>query len=372
MWKIWKEEVYKIASRKIIWLGLLLLLLFVTARLFTERSHYSVTIDGQAYFGQEAIDKDQALTAQYAGILTEEKVQQIYTDFGFYFYDTARDIPVGNFCNKYITRQMTNFNQLDSENPETVRFLQGEAWEQNAAPLLTGDVRFDYVYGWNDLKETYSFLTVMALSVIFIIGASPVFSEEYTLKTANILLTTQRGKKNGIRIKTWAALFLTASSYCVFTVYLWLIYRSVYGTQGLDASAVLIGVTPTGFCPADIRGFFRFSFALGLVSVLLLTSITLAVSALCPNAFLTVIISLAVFLVPYVWMNTLAMMLPPFFPAGLVKAVSHFMVSMPFYLSTNWGFGFSAGQIGMHMGIAGIAGLLCAWTGYCRFRNHQG
>lgn len=373
MWRIWKEEVYKIASQKILWLGLLLLLLFVTMRLFTERNHYSATIDGQVYRGQEAIDQDRALTAKYAGILTEDKVRQIYDDFGFYNYDEAKDISTGNFCSEYMTRKMTNYNQIDPENAETVRFLEGDAWEQNAAPLLKGTVRFDYTYGWNDLKETYSFLMVMALFIIFIIGISPVYSEEYTLKTADILLTTQRGKKNGIWMKVTAALFLATAVYCVFSAYLWLIYRIVYGTQGLDASPVLIEIGMTGgFCPADIRGFFRLSFALGLAGVLLLTSITLAVSALCRNAFFTVVISLAMFFVPYVWMNILAMMLSPLFDSDLTRTVSHFMVSMPFYLPVNWGFGFSAEQLGIHVVIAAGAGMISMVLGYWKFRNYQG
>jgi len=91
MWNIWKQEIYKTASRKILWLGLLLLLLIVHLRLYEERSRYSVTIDGQSYSGHEAIEKDQALTAAYAGILTEEKVHQIYQEFGFYYYDPQQD-----------------------------------------------------------------------------------------------------------------------------------------------------------------------------------------------------------------------------------------------------------------------------------------
>lgn len=374
MWEIWKEEVYKIACRKIIWLGLFLLLLFVSMRLFAEKSNYTVTIDGQVYRGQEAIDQDRALTAKYAGILTEAKVQQIYHDFGFYYYDEARDVSAGNFCNEYITNKMTNYNYIDPEHAETVQFLQGDAWEQNAAPLLKGNIQFDYTYGWNDLKETHSLLMIMALLVIFIIGISPVYSEEYTLKTADILLTTQRGKKNGIWMKITAALFLTAAVYCIFSLYLWLIYRIVYGTQGLDASPVLIGIgmTPDGFCPADIRGFFQLSFVLGLTGVLLLTSITLAISALCRNAFLTVVISLAIFFVPYVWMNVLAVMFPLLFHTDLSKAVSHFMVSMPFYLPVNWGFNFSIKQLGMHGGIAAAVGIFSAVLGYWKYRNYQG
>ena len=41
MWTIWKEELCKMISRKIVWLGIFLLLAFVTVRLYEERYHYT-------------------------------------------------------------------------------------------------------------------------------------------------------------------------------------------------------------------------------------------------------------------------------------------------------------------------------------------
>lgn len=377
-WHIWKEEICKIASRRLLWTGLLLFLAFISLRLFSERNYYSVTIDGQIYRGQEAITKDQELTAGYAGILTEEKVRQIYEDFGFSYYDEKADVKSGNFCNEFITTNMTNYNQI-AENGHTgasadqnIQFLQGEAWDQKAAPLLNGTVRFDYVYGWNDLKEIYSITMMIAVFILFIIGLSPVFSEEYMLRTAAILLTTQHGKRSAIWLKMSAALSFVTFLYTAVSVYLWLIYRNVYGTQGLDASPALIGITPAAYCPADIRTFFLLSFGLGLAGMLLLTSITLAVSALCRNSFLTVVISLALFLLPYAWLQFLAALLAPFLNRTVLQVLSHIMVSMPVYLPVNWGFSFSAGEIRIHLAIALIAGGMCLLGGYKKFRNDQG
>lgn len=370
MWKIWKEELHKIASRKIIWLGLFALLAFNSLRLVTELNHYSVMADGHVFYGQEAVDKDKALTAQYAGTLTEEKVRQIYSHFGFYQYDPGKGTGTGNFCSRFITEQMTDYNG-DGRSPEEISFLQGEDWEKQAAPLLTGDIRFDYVYGWKDLTELYAFMTIMGLSVILIIGLSPVFAQEYTLRTADILLTTPRGKKSGIWIKMAAALFFTSAIFCSSTLYLWLSYLAVYGTQGLDASPALVGVPMGSYCPDTIGGFFLFLFALGLAGTLLLTGITLAVSALCKNAFLAVIVSLALFFLPYAWMNAISHMLFPILPIGLLRAISHFMISMPYYLPLNWGFSLSARQTALHLAVAAAALGGCAVLGYHRYRNFQ-
>lgn len=372
MWKIWKEELYKMASRKIIWIGLLLLLAFLGLRTNSERRYYSVTINGTTYFGQEAIEKDQALTAQYAGILTIDKMQNIYNTYGFYYHDDIKDQDIGNFCNRFITEHMTTARQTGWEFFDDIQFLQGEEWEAYAAPLLNGTVYFDYVYGWNDLKEIHSILTVMALFILFIIGISPVFSEEYALKTAPLLLATQKGKQSGIWLKMTAALFFPVVLYAAVTLYIWFLYFIVYGTQGLDASPALIGMPLNGYCPPDIRSFFLFAFGLNLAGLLLLTCMTLAVSALCRNAFLALILSLALFLLPYACLNYGIVLLSSFLNASLIKALFHFFASMPFYLSMSWGFAFSSAQIAQHLCIALAVAAACTICGYHAYRNYPG
>lgn len=372
MWTIWKEELYKIITRKMVWIGILMIMVFIGWRQAAERENYSVMIDGQVFYGQEAIEKDKELTARHAGILTEEKVRQIYEAYGFFSYDTKKEANAGNFCSRFITEKMTDYMVTEGESPEEIHFLEGEEWERNAAPLLNGEIRFDYVYGWNDMRETHSMLVIMGLFIVFIIGLSPVFSEEYMMKTADILLTTPRGKKGGIWAKVMAALFVSAALYCVFTLYIWLIYAVVYGTQGLDASATLIGIPPQGYCPESVGGFFLWEFGLGLASVLLLAGTVMAVSALCRNSFVSVVVSLALFLFPYLWMNVLAKMLSPVLHMDVIKAVSHVMVSMPFFLGMNWGFGFSSGQITLHLAIALSVGAVCIVLGYHKYRNYQG
>lgn len=251
---ILKDELYKMASRKIVWFGLFLLALFIGWRLFAERGSYTVTIDGQIYRGQQAINLDQQLTAGYAGIFTKQTAQSILEDFGFYYYDPQKDAYIGNFCNNYLTIRTTNYNQLNVPFSDQVQF-QKEYWESNIAPLLNDSFVFDYTYGWNDLKETHSFITVMAMFVLFIIGLSPVFSEEYSLKTANILLSTKRGRQSGIWLKAAAALFLVTIVYSLFSVYLWLLYYIVYGTQGLTPLLFLSASRRSGIIRQQSLGF---------------------------------------------------------------------------------------------------------------------
>lgn len=119
---IWKNELCKMASRKIVWLGLSLLAFFIGWRLYAERGNYTVTIGGQITHGQEAINLDRQLTAGYAGVFTEQTVQKIWNDFGAYYYDDSQNAYIGNFCNSYLTQRITNYNQLDVPSFDLIQF----------------------------------------------------------------------------------------------------------------------------------------------------------------------------------------------------------------------------------------------------------
>lgn len=367
MWNIWKEELYKIASRKIIWLSVFLFLAFITFRLFTERDHYSVTIDGQIFRGQEAIRKDRELTSRYAGILTQDKVRQIYEEYGFYYLDETTDSARGNFCSRFVTETFTDYMQTDGNDPTVIHFYKGQDHANNTAPYLENKIHFDYFYGWNDFAEIYM-TTLLAAFVILIVGLSPLFAEEYQLKTADILRTTRRGRQSGIWMKLLAALFFAAALICLMSAYLWGIYISVYGTQGLDASGVLLSFASFyGYCPETVAGLLALLAFLGLTGAILLTGLTAAVSASCRTPFFSLVLSLVIFLFPVVWLKVLGPM--GIFGMSMTKNISHFMISMPVYLPMSTGFALSAGQIGIHLGIALTAGIGCLLLGYRKYRN---
>lgn len=367
MWNIWKEELYKIASRKIIWLGVFLLLAFVAFRLFAEKDNYTAVVDGEVFYGREAIRKEQELAKRYEGILTKEKIKEIYDEYGFYLYDEELGVMNGNYCSRFISEHFTNYMQTSGNDPNEIHFYQGEEWERNVAPYLENGVRFGYVYGWNDLTEIYM-MAVLVLYVILMIGLSPVFAEEYQLKTADILRTTRRGKQGGIWMKILAAVFFAVILTCLVTIFLWGIYLIEYGVQGLDASAVLLNFASFyGYCPETVLGFLVFIALLGVVGAVLLTGLVVGISASSKTPFLALVISLVVFLFPVAWVKVFA----PLFGFGVVmtRNITHFMTSMPVYLPMSTGFAFSGRQMIIHLCIAVAVGTGSAIFGYHKYRN---
>ncbi|MCI9216929.1 MAG: ABC transporter permease subunit [Dorea sp.] len=364
MWIIWKEEFRKIAARKILWIAFFLLLGFAAFRLFIELGHYSVTIDGENFRGQEAVDKDKALTKQYAGILTEEKVNEIYYKYGFYPYSDPDNTTIEkNFLSKYITDTFTDANVF---NPH---FYDRKEWEYKVAPYLERKAKFDYVLGWNDFLEMYV-LVLLSVYVILMLGLAPVFSEEYTLKTADIIRTTKRGKSSAVWMKILSACIFSIFLTCIAGIYLFLLYLWVYGTQGLDASAVFLSfVSFYGYCPETVGGLLLFITVMGILGAVLLTGITLAFSSLCRNSFLALVLSASAFLFPVLWIKAIGPMCMGVIGRTAATNVTHFMASMPAYLPMSTGFAFSGKQTAIHLGTASAVGGLGILYGYFRFRS---
>ena len=212
-------------------------------------------------------------------------------------------------------------------------------------------------------------LIILALFVVLILGLSPVFAEEYQLKTADILRTTRRGRASGIWMKILASACFAVALTLGACAYLWGIYLAVYGVQGLDASSILLNfATPFGYCPESVLGFFLYITCLGIIGALLLTGMVAGISAACHSPFLALILALSGYLFPVVWIKILGRMLP--LDMALSRIISHFMTSMPIYLPMSTGFGFSANQMALHLCIALAVGTGGMFTGYYRFRRH--
>ena len=133
MWKIFQEEFRKIASRKIVWIGLFVLLAFVRFRIGEIQNDYSVLIDGETFYGKEAIEKDKELTARYAGSLTEEKIREFYEKLQIPKLKGEGLLkPIPSRIRKVMER-MQNIKYIDEDTFEIVQAEKG-----NFLPFDTG------------------------------------------------------------------------------------------------------------------------------------------------------------------------------------------------------------------------------------------
>lgn len=330
--KLYFMEVRKLCDKKIVWIGVAATMLFFAFQ-FWAASIETIRIyeNGEWITGMEAIERNKEIAKEYEGILTIEKAETIIQKYGFSYYDEATDYETGNYSNRFITHIMTDL-RYTGERP--TEFVKGEDGSYQGAHYLEGDIVFGYAEGWGNLRESMVVYMVM-ISILSIIITAPVFTEEYALRTADVALTTRHGRKRDIWLKIGAALGVIAVIYMIAVGSMYGAYLCVYGTESLSAGAYML--CPLNTCrEITIFQFYLRYFFIGLAAVLLNTAITLAISAVFKQGFITIIVSLTVYLLPYVLSEIIMELLPVSRISFILKNI---FTWFPFWLANSLQFG---------------------------------
>lgn len=286
-------EMKKMMGRPVLNVTFLAVLGFMMFSILQNAMYERTEIDGKVYHGLEAIQEDQELAGKYEGTMTMEKAEEIIGAYGFSGYNEEETYREGNYCSQFVTDRMTDFQQTGKIPTD---FYQGQDYENNVSWLVDGTVEFGYVGSWKLFKNYLGSLSRLMCLYMILLTAS-VFSEEYSLKTVNVLLTTEHGKKKGILVKIGASLLWGAIIYTGALLALLLTFLGCYGTAGLGAGAELLGIPEAG---QSVFWFLTESVWMGLAGNLLNVCITLFISARCNQSVKAVITGLAVYFMPYI------------------------------------------------------------------------
>lgn len=307
--RLLRHELYKIWSRKMVKISFVVLLLlqiflFVMGGPIIENN----LVDGKEYHGLAAIQKDREVTAEFAGELTDEKINAIVAKYGFWDIrkELLEDEEGGNYLQTFLfynglcDGSMRDWNNIS--NPTTTYPLAETAMgvfleKHGITPEL------QYVRGWDVFDQVGSF-GAMLTCLFLIIALSSVFSEEYTIKTANILLTTVHGKKKDIGVKIAAAFLIALGTYVLVEGMTFLLCGVFYGWQGLGTvygygqgmwydslEAVSVSFLP-------YWKYFLIMAVVALIGIVILTAFILLMSAVCRQPFNSLIASLIFYVLP--------------------------------------------------------------------------
>lgn len=295
--RLFKMEFYKITARPVMNLALLAMIGFFLFILYQEASGTRTEIDGTVYQGLEAVRQDRRLAKEYEGPFTMEKAEAIAERFGFSGYIGRENMEYavvreGNFCSQFVTDKLTDFLQTE-QRPSG--FSSGDTWENYGKYFVSGEFQFGYTRGWEKLQDIWH-LAVTSLNIWLILMAAPVFSEEYSRNTTEILLTTNQGKSRDIRRKIEAAMGLGCMVCVLMMVLLFVMTGVLYGWDGLEASA---GIALPWADYGSIGNFLGLLFLSGLVSVLLNVGITLFLSSKCRRPVSAVTAGVILFVLPF-------------------------------------------------------------------------
>ena len=282
-------ELRKVFSKRLSLIVLVGILLFsVLISFSTYQNKYAfdgVSAEGS---GKTAVEIDKEIAAKYEGILTDEKVRQMMSDFA-----PTSDLHGLNAA--YIYQ-----NAMQSAAFSRFSDLNGN-WNGLSVSDVFGneEIKIGYVDGWlSTSKNMVRVFIVLALAVIIMLA--PIFSGEYE-GVDNIILTSKYGKTKCATAKVAAGILtaiLTTALVAAFNLLLALIF---YGTEGLDCSILFAPSDyAEGFIPFNITcgTLLKYQILLAFTCTLSVTGITLLISAISKNQIVAFVASMAIFLFP--------------------------------------------------------------------------
>lgn len=326
--EMFRTELYKLCHKKIAVIGFLCLVFFAVFYFYVSGiEDVTVTDNGKTYLGMEAVRVDREIARPYQGVMTLEKARQILDRYGY--ADLKNHTGNSNFSNEFVTRYMTNAGRDDGKD---VRLYTPEE-SGMTGQVAAGGIIFGYTRGWSSFLETY-ILIFVCLCIFLSIVITPLFSEEYALRTADILLTTAHGKKRDIHVK-YAVCFSIAAGLTLFVYVLtFLLYGFSYGFDGLGASASLMDMVDPG-TKMPVWAVLTLLLGCSLLAAWLHTCITIWISACFRQPFLVVILSVIQYLAPWAVNQIILGSLPVTFLSMWLRRIT---MLFPFYLQFAWGY----------------------------------
>ena len=323
--QLYKMELYKIFHRKIVWIGILATLgLMFVYFWFAEVGDERCVIDGRSHSGYEAVQMNKKITEEYAGTVTDEKINQIVDKYGLPS-ELNENMPGwkdGNYLNDFVTRFFTNGSWENGVKPtERYRLKDTDLWkaykeynenidsksEKNDKKQMKTEIlsmwkfkpTLEYTTGWKVFGELLQFGLILG-SIMIICVISGIFAEESQTKMLPLIFTTVEGKRKGTSAKVLASFTITVLLYAGITGSAWGLCKIVYDLKG---GYNLTGVVISGsmWKTVDKVPFFSYLsvlLILGMLAFLSLNAITLCISAYQDSMFGAVVVTAICWAIP--------------------------------------------------------------------------
>lgn len=323
--QLYKMEFYKIFHRKIFWIGILAILgLMFVYFWFAEVGDERCVIDGRSYSGYEAVQMNKKITEEYAGTVTDEKINQIVDKYGLPS-ELNENMPGwkdGNYLNDFVTRFFTNGSWENGVKPtERYRLKDTDLWkaykeynenidsksEKNDKKQMKTEIlsmwkfkpTLEYTTGWKVFGELLQFGLILG-SIMIICVISGIFAEESQTKMLPLIFTTVEGKRKDTSAKVLASFTITVLLYAGITGSAWGLCKIVYDLKG---GYNLTGVVISGsmWKTVDKVPFFSYLsvlLILGMLAFLSLNAITLCISAYQDSMFGAVVVTAICWAIP--------------------------------------------------------------------------
>lgn len=323
--QLYKMELYKIFHRKIFWIGILAILgLMFVYFWFAEVGDERCVIDGRSHSGYEAVQMNKKITEEYAGTVTDEKINQIVDKYGLpsELNENMSGWKNGNYLNDFVTRFFTNGSWENGVKPtERYRLKDTDLWkaykeynenidrksEKNDKKQMKNEIlsmwkfkpTLEYTTGWKVFGELLQFGLILG-SIMIICVISGVFAEESQKRMMPLIFTTVEGKRKDTSAKVLASFTITVLLYAGITGSAWGLCKIVYDLKGEYnlTGAVISGSMWKTVDKVPFFSYLSVLLILGMLAFLSLNAITLCISAYQDSMFGAVVATAICWAIP--------------------------------------------------------------------------
>ena len=288
--------------RKLVWAALAGFVLFMAIMqmnwVLPNGTYVQYMEDGDFHIvrGQDAISYTKELAGKYAGPLTTEKVKDVLAS-GFWSRDEMIAANMDPESLRYFVHNalydafLGSFARPDGTyNGSTVEEIYGP----RASELVIG-----YFSGWGSTMFSLSNLMLVWCCIVIIILSS-IFSDEYTRGTDALILSSIHGRTKCSLAKIIASFVVSIGGTVLIILALTLVMLLFHGTDGYEASVQINNIWFLSTTPYPLSWLKAYFFAciFWITAIIIVTAVTLLVSALAKSSFSSLVISLSIYLIP--------------------------------------------------------------------------
>lgn len=240
--RLYKMELYKLCHKKIFFLCVLCTFSLILVLFILNLQAKTSAINGICYRGYAAVKADREITAPFHGALTDEKIQEIAKQYGFpqkvekYYGPTN-----SNFLNRFVMKYASDgyLYGWDDYKIATKTIPLAETQLGQTAANAQKELLLEYYDGWNEFLELNMIGMILA-SILVLCTVSTAFCAENQAHTKPLVFTTKEGPTKDALAKIAASFTLTVLLWLTISLFLLLLYGTVYGWDGLNCLTGLV------------------------------------------------------------------------------------------------------------------------------------
>lgn len=306
--RLYQMELYKICHKKILWvIGAAMLAWMVFYFTADIVGGVQTTIDDRTYYGYEAIQMDREITKEYEGELTDDTIHEIIEKYGL---PTEVKGNVGwkdaNYLTKFITDYFSNAYITDWHDYQPPTEITSIKDSSLGGYAKEGRLAFSYSEGWSKFYE-FCNIGLELILVWLMIALAPLFSEEHQQRMYSLIFTSELGKTRDVRAKIAAAFTLASGVYLTFITFTLALFQYVFGIFQVKMLAG-VALNYRNFWELTSKSMIEFliiALAIDWMAVMMVTAISIWVSAVQKTVFSSVLTALLIFIMPVVLLLTL-------------------------------------------------------------------